>query len=400
VRWKEVSRSVADLFDRLEIPVDPTVLAGKLSPAERALVALAIAFSGIESAGSNVLILDEATASLPETDAGHFLERVRVLARAGMAVLMVTHRISEIPLVADTVTVLANGRVVHRGASADVDEEFIIAKMVGRAAAAGEEGAAAPRTSIEKLWEASGRPPIEMGAQRIVLEVEHLSGDGLRDVSFEVRAGEIIGITGLSSSGVTQLPYVLAGSLDRESGTIRVNGRELPKQMTPRLAMHAGVALVPADRLRQGGVRSLSVRDNIVLPDADRYWRNGARERAVIGAAIDELDIQPTMPSALFERLSGGNQQKVVLSKWLLVQPAVLVLDDPTSGVDPRSRRLVFDAVRAAARSGLAVILLSSEHEQLVATCSRVLVLRSGTIAAQLGGAELTREALARWSYV
>jgi ribose transport system ATP-binding protein len=157
---------------------------------------------------------------------------------------------------------------------------------------------------------------------------------------------------------------------------------------------------VPADRLRQGGVRNLSIRDNIVLPDAAHYWRHRERERAVLRAAIDEFDIQPPNPAALFERLSGGNQQKVVLSKWLLVQPSVLVLDDPTSGVDPRSRRLVFDAVRSATAQGITVILLSSEHEQLIAMCSRVYVLRAGSVAAQLAGSELTREALALWSFV
>ena len=398
VQWGVLKRSVRELLARLDISVDPDALAGQLTSAERALVALAIAFDDIEAAGK-ILVLDEATASLPETDAEHFLARVRTLARSGMAVLMVTHRVSEIPTIADTVTVLANGKVVHSGPAAQADEEFIIARMIGQSATATAAQAIPTETSIEKLWQASGRRPLQPPAD-VLLEVGHVAGRSLRDVSFVLRAGEILGITGLSSSGVTDLPYVLAGSLDRTAGSIRVGGVELPLAMSPRLAMHAGIALVPADRLRQGGIRSLSIRDNIILPDAGRYFRQGARERAVVAAAMEELDIQPRQPTALFERLSGGNQQKVVLSKWLLVRPSVLVLDDPTSGVDPRSRRLVFDAVRDAAAQGIGVVLLSNEHEQLTAMCSRVLVLRSGTVAADLSGTDLTREALARWSYV
>lgn len=401
VLWKSLHREVTALFATLEVSIDPAALAGTLNPAERALVSLAIALDGIEAGGSRVLVLDEATASLPESDATAFLRRIRALAQTGLAVLLVTHRISEIPEIADTVTVLANGKVVHHGRAAEVDEDFIIAKMVGGVPGSGHVGAEATRTSLTSLWAASERTGnARIRGPRPVIDVVNLRAKGILDISFRAQPGEIIGFTGLSNSGVAELPYVLAGAQDRTGGAITLNARPYPAKMTPRLAMATGLALVPADRLRQGGVRNLSIRDNVVLPDAAHYWRHTERERAVLGAAIDEFDIQPQNPAALFERLSGGNQQKVVLSKWLLVQPSVLVLDDPTSGVDPRSRRLVFDAVRSAADEGITVILLSSEHEQLVAMCSRVYVLRAGTVAAQLTGSELTREALARWSFV
>jgi ribose transport system ATP-binding protein len=296
--------------------------------------------------------------------------------------------------------VLANGVVVHQGIASEVDEDFIIAKMVGQSTSTIEEQIDTPQTSLAKLWQASGRGPHEPPGLTAMLEVEKIAAHSLVDVSFSVNPGEIVGITGLSSSGVAELPYLLAGSLDRTAGTIRAGGWEYPPAMSPALAMRAGVALVPSDRLRQGGVRTLSVRDNLILPDAGRYWRQGRRERAVVAAAIDEFDVQPREPAILFEQLSGGNQQKVVLSKWLLTQPRVLILDDPTSGVDPRSRHLVFDAVRAAAAAGIGVVLLSSEHEQLIAMCARVLVIRAGVVATELRGTDLTPEALARWSYV
>lgn len=399
VRWRNLYQAVERLFEQLEIPVDPRALAGSLSPAARALVSLAIALDGIEASGSRLLVLDEATASLPENEASTFLSRVKGLARRGLPVLLVTHRISEIPEISDVVTVLANGRVVHHGPSATVDEEFIIAKMISGSQTRVEESATRPRTSLQALWEASDQAARPQPGESVALEVTHLRARNVVDISFAVRPGEIVGFTGLSSSGINELPYVLAGALDRSAGRVRLGAFEYPIKMEPRLAVQHGLALVPADRLRQGGIRSLSVRDNIVLPEADRYWRAGTRERAAIAAAIGEFDVQPADPAALFERLSGGNQQKVVLAKWLLTRPRVLVLDDPTSGVDPRSRRLVFHALRAAAAEGIAVILLSNEHEQLLAMCSRILVLRSGVVAAELTGPEMTLEALARWSY-
>ena len=354
VRWRELERRVVALFGRLGIDLDPRTLAGRLTPAERALVHLAIALDDIER-GNRLLILDEATASLPDEEARSFLARVKALAATGLAVLMVTHRIREIPAFADEVTVLANGRVVHRGPAASVDEEFIISKMVGGAQAATSDEAAASTARIDALWAASGRAA-EMPVQgSVALEVADLRGGTVHEATFTLGSGEVLGITGLASSGVVDLPYLLSGALRREAGSIRIRGQVLPVTADPSEAIRAGIVLVPSDRLRQGGVRSLSMRDNIILPDARRYWRRGRLERAVIDAAIAEFDIQPPRQATLFERLSGGNQQKVVLSKWLLLQPSVLILDDPTSGVDPASRRLVFDAVQAAAQRGIGV---------------------------------------------
>lgn len=398
IRWGDLTREVGELFEGLDIQVDPSALAATLTASGRALVALAIAFDNIERDGQ-VLILDEATASLPEADAAQFLDRVKMLARRGVAVLMVTHRIAEVRAVADRITILANGRVTHGGPALGVDEDFIISKMLGQSTGSGQTEASGERSSIEALWAASGRSDTLDVADGPVLEVSQLRGYGIHDVSFDLAPGEVIGITGLASSGIGDLPYLLTGSLLRSGGSIQVNGTKLSQRASPREAIRAGIVLVPADRLRQGGVRSLSLRDNIVLPDARRYWRRRAREDAVVGAAMDELDIEPKQPSAVFERLSGGNQQKVVLSKWLLLQPAVIVLDDPTSGVDPYSRRLVFNAVQAAARRKVGVVLMSNEHEQLINQCSRVLVLRGGAVAAELQGRDLTRETLARWSY-
>lgn len=403
IDWKRLVHSVRELFADLGIDVDPEAYALTLSPAERALVALAVAFDGIEKDG-NLLILDEATASLQEAEASLFLDRVSELARRGIGVLMVTHRISEVRAIADNITLLANGRVAYRGPAHDVDEDFIISKMLGQPLSpdGGTPATTLPKTVIGRLWTATDRGEARHQDQesKPALEVIHLAGGSVADVSFSIQAGEIVGITGLPTSGVTDLPYLLAGSMSRDGGIVRVDGRELRLEVSPQDMISVGVALVPADRLRQGGLRNYSLLENVVLADANRYWHRKARERTVLSTLFDLFEVVPRRTDARFGQLSGGNQQKIVVGKWLAMRPGVLILDDPTSGVDPHSRRLIFDAVRAAAAEGTAVILLSNEHEQLVSMTSRVIVLRSGGVAAELTPPNLTRESIATWSYL
>lgn len=399
IDWDRLHREVSGLFARLDIDVDPRATGGSLKPAERALVALSIAFDGIEKDG-HLLILDEATASLQESEAEAFLSRVKALAGLGIGVLMVTHRINEVAAIADSVTILSNGRVAYTGPAADADEDFIISKMLGQPGAAPTAFTAGVSTPLAQMWQASGRDVTGAAPTGPVLEVSGVTGHSVGGVSFTLDHGEIIGITGLPSSGVADLPYMLAGSLDRDAGTIVVDGHPIGLVPEPSEAIAAGVGLVPADRLHQGGLQSSSLVDNIVLPDARRYWHRRNRRTRVMAAVFDAFRVLPARYEALFGQLSGGNQQKVVLAKWLMIQPKVLILDDPTSGVDPHSRRLIFDAVRAAAESGIGVVLLSNEHEQLIDMCDRVLVLRAGAVAAELTGPGMTLESIARWSFL
>jgi ABC-type sugar transport system ATPase subunit len=248
--------------------------------------------------------------------------------------------------------------------------------------------------AVEQLWK--GR---HSEGGRAVLEAEHLAGELVRDVSFTLGVGEIVGIGGLAESGVGELPLLLSGARRRSAGTLRVDGRELPDHASPRELIDAGVALLPADRLRSGGIASLSVKENVVLPDARRYWHRRGAERSTLRHLIERLDVRPPSPTALFGSLSGGNQQKVLLGKWLLLGPSVLVLDDPTSGVDPGARETIFSILREAASEGLSMLLFSTELEQLVAMCSRVLVLRDGSVTTELAGDELTRENVTKWCY-
>jgi ABC-type sugar transport system ATPase subunit len=228
---------------------------------------------------------------------------------------------------------------------------------------------------------------------------ENLSGEALRDVSFTLRRGEIVGIAGLAESGIAELPLVLGGVVPRTGGRLVVDGKELPQQMTPRRAIDAGIGLLPVDRLRSGGIATLDITENTLLPALGRFWHARGREEDVMTNVIGSFDVQPPRRDALLGKLSGGNQQKVLLAKWLSLRPSVLILEDPTSGVDPNARATMFRMMREAAEEGVAILFLSTEPDQLAAMCSRIIVLRGGSIAAELTGSDLDRDVVSQWSY-
>jgi ribose transport system ATP-binding protein len=173
----------------------------------------------------------------------------------------------------------------------------------------------------------------------------------------------------------------------------------MPIEMRPVQAIEAGLAVLPADRLRNGGIATLSVSDNVILPQVDRFWGRRRHKAEVLENVISVLDVRPPSGRVLFSKLSGGNQQKSLLGKWLLTRPTVLVLDDPTSGVDPGAREKIFEILHDAAREGLAILLFSTEPEQLALICGRVLILRQGQIVTELSGQTLSRETISRWCY-
>ena len=403
VLWRRLHAETADMFTRFNVHVEPRSLAGRLSPAERALVALVIALDQVKT-GLELLILDEVTASLQEDQASAFLDRVSAIAAAGTPVLMVTHRLGELHGRATQVTVLRDGRVVHAAPAGEADDEALIGLMIGRKPASPNAGGGAGAGAVDvggvrRLWgeRQAAAPPPALGT--VVLDVAHLASRFMTDVSFSVRRGEIVGVAGLVESGIAELPQILGGLLPRRAGRVAVDGRALPARFDPREAIDAGLALLPVDRLRSGGIATLPVTDNALLPQLGGYWHAPARERDVLARLIDTLDVRPPTPATLFGRLSGGNQQKVLLGKWLLLRPSVLVLEDPTSGVDPNARAKIFDVLRDAAREGVGILFLSTEPEQLADMCARVLILRGGVVATELSGDALDQEAISRWCY-
>jgi ABC-type sugar transport system ATPase subunit len=373
IRWRELARTASQRLSAFDVDIDPSRSCRSLTPSERALVSLAIALGDIE-VESAALILDEATASLSTADAARFLDHVRDAADRSLAVLMVTHRLPEVRRYCDEAVVLRDGVTVARFDRASFDETAIVHAMVGEAAAA-RGGDAEP----------------SRGPQTRGLAIERLGGETLRDVSLNVRPGEIVGIAGRVGGGAAELLRALAGLAPPAQGRARLGDVELDLR-SPRGPLRHGVCFISADRLNEGGVAAMTVAENLTLPKTERYGLGQARARRDADLMIAKLDIRPPLREAPFGKLSGGNQQKVLLARWLLLDPNVLLLDDPTVGVDPHTRKTIFATLEALARAGAIVLIRSSEPEQLARHCSRVVVLQEGRVTEEFVGADLTTE--------
>jgi ribose transport system ATP-binding protein len=395
IRWSALERRAAADLARLNIPISPKRLGRTLSAGDRAMVMLAIALADSDS-GTRLLILDEATASLPVKDADRFLAAVEVAASHGVGVLLVTHRFQEVFAIAQTVTALRDGRVVLDSAVGDVTHEKLVDEIVGPQHHRSQRPATSKATN-GAVGEASRFVPPRRAPGRkddVVLEVDRLGGTVVDELSFSIRAGELLGITGIGGSGAEEVGALVAGVARRRSGEVVVDGVAIPPTAGPREAIAAGMAYVPADRLRDGGIGSLSARDNVALPAFDRYWRRRDDERRDVAEVVRAFNVRPPDASRLFNTFSGGNQQKLIVGKWALTRPKLFVLDDPTAGVDPGAREDLYDVLRTLIESGTAILLISPEPEQLARLAMRVLVLRAGRVGAELHGDELTVESI------
>lgn len=375
IRWKDLTQTTLRRLGAFGVDIDPLRLCRSLNPSERALVSLAIALDGIE-VDSAVLILDEATASLSTADAARFLDHVREAADRGLAVLMVTHRLPEVRQYCDAMVVLRDGVTVARFDRESLDEREIVRAMVG--------GAAQARSD-----DSESSP--SRGTQARGLDIRQLSGGVLQDVTLSMQPGEIVGIAGRPGGGAGELLRALAGLEPAPRGRVRLGEVELDLR-SPRGPLGQSVCYVSADRLNEGGIAAMTVAENLTLPKTERYGMGLARARRDADRMISQLDIRPSAPEAPFGKLSGGNQQKVILARWLLLDPDVLLLDDPTVGVDPHTREVIFATITSLARSGAIVMIRSSEPEQLARHCTRVVVFRDGRVTQEFIGADLNTE--------
>jgi len=456
VAWRALRRDVAALLASMDVAVSPGELCSRVGAADRAGIALAIAVGDLLDAGAGagaagagaagagaagagpvgtgtarLLIVDEVTAAIPEADAARHLRRLRRLADAGLPIVMVTHRLGELDI-ADDVTVLRSGRVVYRqGSSARLPAKALVQEMVGPAtltvvtAPAGRTGStenaglagpgslptesAGPaangrRHPVQLLRAATRETPgrrrgRSAAAAGEVVRLQDVTGSQLHGLTLTAAAGEVVGFVGLPQSGIAEIPKIMSGGAPRLGGTVEIAGRAIRRRATPADMLAAGVTTIPADRLREGGVASLSLSENVVLPALHEYWHRSALQQKLASGVITALDVRPRDPRILFGALSGGNQQKVLLGKWLSLWPDVLVLEDPTYGVDPAAREIIFDAIADAARLGTCILFFSTEPEQLVRVCTRVLAIHDGVVARTLSGPEITLENVANWSY-
>ena len=374
---------VRTLLRSVGLDVDPDLPAGRLPAAERSLLGFAAAVDSLPEQGG-VLVLDEPTSSLPPGSAQRLFAAVRSLAASGSGVVLVSHRLDEIMAVSDRVSVLRDGRHTGTVATAQTGEEELVRLMLGR--------------DLDDVY-----PDKDPAPGDVVLAASGISGRIVDGVDLDVRAGEIVGVTGLVGMGQDELPYLLYGGLPLRGGRIAIDGRALDR-VHPRAARERGIALVPADRAAASGALDATVAENLSLPVLRNFFRRGRldlrAERRRGAELVTEYDVRPPRTETRLGALSGGNQQKVLLAKWLQTRPRLLLLHEPTLGVDIGSRAQIFSIVRAAADEGAAVVVASSEYEDLANICDRVIVLNRGRPVTELSGAQLTEEAILHGCFV
>lgn len=372
IRWRAQHDEAQALVESLGYSFDVRRAVSGLSAVERTAVAIARSLQAWEDSVS-VLVLDEPTASLPAHAADRLLETVRRVAARGVAVVFVSHRLGEILDVAERVTVLRDGRCVVTRDADDLSHDSLVRFITGRATA--ELAVSAPRAPRDD----------------VVLSARGLCGHTVSALDLDVHAGEVTGIAGLDGSGRDELCSLLFGALAR-GGTVAVDGAPV-RGDRPDLSMGAGVAFLPADRKRLAAAPPLTGAENLVLADLRPLWRrlrlSASAERREVATWWERLSIRPADPSLEFGNYSGGNQQKIVLAKWLRRAPRVLLLDEPTQGVDVGTKAEIHRLVDLAAAEGAAVVVSSSENEELVRLCDRVLVMAGGKAVDDLSGRPL-----------
>jgi ribose transport system ATP-binding protein len=377
IDWRATRRAVAEALEVVGLPHHPDTPVARLAAWERVAVVLARALYG-RLDQVRLLVLDEITAALPSEEVGLVIEITGRLKELGAGVLYISHRFEEVFAIADQVTVLRDGRVVRQGPKEGLSPDQLVALVAG-----------------ERVEQA--RASRVLDASRPGLELKEATNDRLHNVSLSVAAQEIVGVIGRAGCGRSALGRAVFGLEPLSAGELLVAGRPVPAGR-PWRALRARVAYVGQDRGRAGSIHGASVQDNLTIASmrdvSVRGWISGRRERALARSLIDRCQIVPPDPSALIETLSGGNQQKIVVGRWLPRQPALLVLDEPTEGVDVGARQAIYATVRDLAASGTAVLVLSSSAEEVVQLCDRVLFFAGGRVAATLSGDQLSIEAI------
>jgi rhamnose transport system ATP-binding protein len=373
VDWARMRFSVAELLGELGVDFGPDTPVRALGVADRQLLEIAKALS----AQARLLIMDEPTAALSPHEVDRLFATVSDLRERGVAIVFISHRLEEVTALADTVTVLRDGAHVATRPAAEMPHGELVRLMVGR--------------SLDQLFP---KEIAEIGD--VVLKAEGLTRRGyFSNVSFELRRGEIVGLAGFVGAGRTEVARAIFGIDRLDAGRISIEGHPF-RPTTPRAALRRGLAYLPEDRLQQGLVQAMSIARNTSLAVLPQLTPGGllrpGRERSLARRFMDQLRIKATSPAQVVRSLSGGNQQKVVLSKWLAAEPRILVLDEPTHGVDVGTKADVHRTISGLAASGLTILLISSELLEILGMSDRVLVMREGRLVSEIARADATEE--------
>ena len=381
INWDKLFGDARALLQRLNMPMDPRRLVADLSVGQQQMVEIAKALA-LES---RILILDEPTAALTVSETEHLMRILRDLRAEGVTCVYISHKLEEVAALADRVTVLRDGQTVGTLDIADANRDKIVSMMVGR--------------TIEEFFpkQVFPRGEVVLDVRGVTAEdVEHEGRNRLEDITFAVYAGEVVGLAGLMGSGRSELAMTLFGAWPgKTSGVVSIDGNAVTPQ-TPREAINAGIALVTEDRKGTGLVLSLSVRENLTLASLAAVSAAGVvsagKERESARGSIQSLAIKTTSMEMLVNTLSGGNQQKVVVGKWLATNPRVLILDEPTRGVDVGAKVEIYNIINRLVSEGVAVIMISSELPEVLGMSDRILVMHEGRMARELSRDEATQE--------
>jgi ribose transport system ATP-binding protein len=373
VNWRRMRVEAKRWLDQLAIDLDPATLVGELSVGQQQMVEIAKALS----MQADILVLDEPTAALTNREIDALFGVIASLKQKGVGMIYISHRMEEIFQISDRITVLRDGQYIGTVETAKTDLDQLVKMMVGR-----------------EITERFPKVEITPGAER--LRVENLSVRGkLSDISFTVRSGEIVGVAGLMGAGRTEMAKALFGLERVDSGRIVIDGQQV-RISQPIDAIRAGIALVTEDRKQEGLVLSLSVRENIALPNLGKVSAFGVlkqkEEQELSEQTIQQLLIKTAGGEQIVGSLSGGNQQKVVIGKWLAAKPKILILDEPTRGVDIGAKKEIYDIMNRLAREGVAILMISSELPEVLGMSDRILVMHEGRITGEFSRDEATQE--------
>lgn len=379
VNFAEMNKKARNLMDSLGLRIEPTDIVGSLSVAQQQMIEIVKALS----VGAKILVMDEPTASLSKKEVEMLFETIEELKRKGISIIYISHRMEELFRITDRITVMRDGQYIGTKITKETTRDELITMMVGR--------------ELKDLYVKSDH---EIG--EVVLEVKDLNKKGvLNNINFSLRKGEILGIAGLVGAGRTELARVIFGIDKYDSGVIQIEGKEV-KINSPLDAMNNGIGLVPEDRKKQGLVLIRSIGYNVTLPVLSRFIK-GARvnkeiEEEIVQNFISKLSIKTPSMNQAAKNLSGGNQQKVVIAKWLATNPKVLILDEPTRGVDVGAKAEIYGIISMLAKQGVGIIMISSELPEIINMSDRVLVMHQGSIAGELKRDELNQERIMHYA--
>ncbi len=372
---KAMEHEAAKIFKQLEIDIDPSALVGRLTVGYQQLVEIAKAISQ----NAKLLIMDEPSAPLTQTEAQALYAVVEKLKAAGVTIVYISHRMDEIFRLSDRITVLRDGQKIETVNTADTDLDKLVKLMVGR-----------------ELTETYPTRSHEISTE-VLLRLENVSGQIVKNVSLDIKRGEVLGLAGLIGSGRTELAEILFGYKPRTSGEITLEGKLINPRL-PKEAIAKGIALVPEDRKKLGALLERSIKDNTTISVLERISKfftvDNKEERKIAEHYRDAIRIKTPNLEQKIKNLSGGNQQKVIIAKWLATHPTLVIFDEPTRGIDVGAKSEIYALVNELVASGKAVLMISSEMEEVIGMSDRVIVLHEGKVTGELARKDFSQEAI------